>query len=186
MNETEYMSKHLNRRGFIRNMAGIGALLSSPAALARIGKPARRELALHNLHTGESTEVVYWRHGDYDTTALAELNQLLRDHRSGEVWEMDPALMDQLYVLQRQVGTERPYQVISGYRSPSTNAMLRNQSGGVAKRSLHMQGRAIDIRLPGIKLARLREAALGMQAGGVGYYPQSGFIHIDTGRVRFW
>ncbi|RRQ20018.1 DUF882 domain-containing protein [Thiohalobacter thiocyanaticus] len=180
------MTKHLNRRGFIKNIAGLGALLGSPAALARIGTPTRRELALHNLHTGESTEVVYWRDGDYAGSALADLNHLLRDHRSGEVWDMDPALLDQLYLLQRQVGVERPYQVISGYRSPSTNAMLRGQSSGVAKRSLHMQGRAIDIRLPGVKLSKLREAALTLQAGGVGYYPQSNFVHLDTGRVRFW
>ncbi|MAT65322.1 MAG: hypothetical protein CMN57_06730 [Gammaproteobacteria bacterium] len=180
------MTKHLNRRGFIKNIAGLGALLSSPAALARIGTPARRELALHNLHTGESTEVVYWRDGDYASSALTDLNHLLRDHRSGEVWEMDPALLDQLYVLQRSVGVERPYHVISGYRSPATNAMLSSRSNGVAKRSLHMQGRAIDVRLPGVKLSRLREAALALQAGGVGYYPKSNFIHLDTGRVRFW
>lgn len=180
------MTKHLNRRGFIKNIAGLGALLGSPAALARIGTPTRRELALHNLHTGESTAVVYWRNGDYAGSALADLNHLLRDHRSGEVWDMDPTLLDQLYLLQRQVGVERPYQVISGYRSPSTNAMLRGQSSGVAKRSLHMQGRAIDVRLPGVKLSRLREAALALQAGGVGYYPKSNFIHLDTGRVRFW
>ena len=186
INETDFMSKYMNRRGFMMSMAGVGALLSSPAALARIGKPTRRELALHSLHTGESTEVVYWRDGEYDPAALAELNRLLRDHRSGEIEAMDRALLDQLYLLQREVGVERPYQIISGYRSPTTNAMLRAQGGGVAKRSLHMQGRAVDIRLPGVKLARLREAALGMQAGGVGYYPGSDFIHLDTGRVRFW
>lgn len=180
------MSKRLNRRSFIKNAAGLGVVLASPAALARVGSPTQRILAMHNLHTGEETEVVYWRDGRYEAGGLADLNTLLRDHRSGEVWDMDPELLDQLYLLQRQVGVERPYQIISGYRSPSTNAMLRGQSKGVAKRSLHMQGRAIDVRLPGYPLAKLRETALAMQAGGVGYYPKSNFLHLDTGRVRFW
>lgn len=180
------MSKLLNRRRFLKNVAGVGALLASPATLARVGNPTQRILAMHNLHTGEETEVVYWRDGRYSDAALADLNQLLRDHRSGEVHEMDPQLFDQIYLLQRQLGIECPYQIISGYRSPTTNALLRSQSNGVAKRSLHMQGRAIDLRLPGCKLSHLRETALSMKAGGVGYYPKSNFVHLDTGRVRFW
>ena len=111
---------------------------------------------------------------------------MLRDHRSDELTAMDPSLLDLLYNLQQKTQGHGPFHVISGYRSPSTNNKLRKNSKGVAKKSLHMQGRAIDIRLPGSELKTLQHAALSLQAGGVGYYPKSNFIHLDTGRVRFW
>jgi len=156
----------------------------APGALATVA--AERTVALHNLHTGESLEATYWADGAYSTRALGEINHLLRDHRTGEVHAIDTALLEQLYAIQRKLGVERPYQVISGYRSPATNAALRSPGSGVAKHSLHMEGQAIDISLPGCKLRKLRETALAMKAGGVGYYPDSGFVHVDTGRVRFW
>jgi uncharacterized protein YcbK (DUF882 family) len=114
------------------------------------------------------------------------LNHFLRDHRTGDAHPIDPTLFDQLYALQHQMEATAPFHVISGYRAPQTNQMLHAHSDGVARRSLHMDGRAIDIRLPGRDLANLHKAALAMQAGGVGYYPSSDFIHLDTGRVRQW
>jgi uncharacterized protein YcbK (DUF882 family) len=111
---------------------------------------------------------------------------VLRDHRTDEVAEMDPRLLDLLFNLQGKLGASTPFHVISGYRSPRSNAMLVAKGGGVAKKSLHMQGKAIDIRLPGRELADLRKAALGLKAGGVGYYPKSDFVHVDVGRVRHW
>jgi uncharacterized protein YcbK (DUF882 family) len=117
---------------------------------------------------------------------MAAINHVMRDHRSGESHAIDPRLLDQLHQLKGLVSASAPFQIISGYRSPITNAALRENSSGVASRSLHMDGRAIDIRVGGVDLARLRDAAIGMAAGGVGYYEASNFIHVDTGRVRRW
>jgi len=161
-------------------------MLLAPAVLAKPASPAERVLRLQNLHTGESLKATYWAEGRYIAEELAALNRVLRDHRSNETYSMDQRLFDMLYVLQQQVSSNGSYHVISGYRSPKTNAMLNSNSSGVAKRSLHMQGRAIDIRLPGVELKHLRQAALDLKSGGVGYYPKSGFIHVDTGRTRFW
>ena len=150
-----------------------------------IGEVAR--LAFVNTHTGEALDVVY-REGDrYLSDALAGIDRVLRDHRSGDVYPIDRALLDQLV----QLGTlldagPRAFHVISGYRSAQTNALLAARSGGVASRSLHMAGRAIDIRLPGVPLSTLHRAALDLQAGGVGFYARSDFVHLDTGRVRDW
>ena len=176
----------LNRRVFLQGCLGAAVILVAPSVLAKAISPAQRSLALHNLHTGEQVEVTYWADGDYVHDELHSVSQVLRDHRSGEIHPVDASLLDQLYLLQHKLGTERAFQVISGYRSPASNAKLQTNSGGVATRSLHMEGKAIDVRLPGIKLDHLRQAALDLKAGGVGYYPKSDFIHIDTGRVRFW
>jgi len=117
---------------------------------------------------------------------LRDINTVLRDHRSGDVYPIDTDLLDLLFALQATVGSRKAYEVISGYRSPATNASLRNTSSGVAKRSYHMQGKAIDIRLPGCDLEQLHTAALSIKAGGVGYYPGSDFIHVDVGPLRSW
>lgn len=180
------MSNLLKRRDLLKASLGLGAILAAPSALARAISPAERSLALRNLHTGERAAITYWADGDYVEDELQTANQLLRDHRSGEIHPIDASLLDQLYLLRHRLGADRAFHVISGYRSPASNAQLSANSSGVAKRSLHMQGRAIDIRLPGVKLAQLHQAALDLKAGGVGYYPKSDFIHIDTGRVRFW
>lgn len=145
-----------------------------------------RYLSFQNTHTGEKLKVTYWENGKYLRDALAEVNHHLRDHRSNERIDMDKALLDQLFVLRKKLETDKPFHIISGYRSPKTNAILRKQGRGVAKRSLHMLGRAIDIRLPGRDLSQVRLAALSMHSGGVGYYPGSQFVHLDTGRVRRW
>ncbi len=158
--------------------------MSSPLLALAAGE--NRTLAFRHTHTGERETVTYWRDGEYQVDSLQILDRLLRDHRTGESTRMDRALLDMLYQLQQAVGASGEFEIISAYRSPKTNEMLRNKSGRVAKRSLHMQGRAIDIRLCGCDLKTLRDRAVAMEAGGVGYYPKSNFIHLDTGRFRSW
>jgi len=145
-----------------------------------------RALAFVNTHTNDRFSDTYWRDGSYIPNALAAINTVMRDHRTGEVYAMDPNLLDLLHTLHSLVEATAPFQIISAYRSPETNATLASRSDGVATRSLHMQGKAIDIRIAGIELTRLRDTAISMQAGGVGYYEASNFIHVDTGRVRRW
>jgi uncharacterized protein YcbK (DUF882 family) len=177
------------RRGFLRH----GARLAALGALPLLARPAfanaagARSLAMVHTHTGERIDVVYARDEQYLPESLAALNRFLRDHYSGEVGTIDPQLFDILHRTQALLGTARPYEIISGYRCPATNQRLREtRGGGVASRSLHMDGRAIDVRLSGVPLAELRDAALELQAGGVGYYASSRFVHVDTGRVRRW
>jgi uncharacterized protein YcbK (DUF882 family) len=145
-----------------------------------------RTLSFYNTHTGERLSVIYKRNGKYVSQALEKINYILRDYRTGDVHPIDPKLMDYLYDLQTEVGNHGDVHIISGYRSPATNKKLRQKSKGVAKGSLHMQGKALDFRLPGTDLFKLRDAARKMKRGGVGYYRKSDFIQIDTGRVRFW
>lgn len=179
----------MQRRRFLKwGLGVVGAWVTAPAwsgVAGRLLEPKRR-LSLYNTHTGERLSAVYWAEGDYLPSALAEINHVLRDHRSGEVAAMDPQLLDVLFALSCRLDCERPFEIISGYRSPVTNAMLAAQSEGVAKKSLHTQGRAVDIRIAGLPLDELRQAALSLRRGGVGYYPRSNFIHVDTGRVRTW
>ncbi len=166
-------------------MSASALLALSPGELLAGG--GEKRLSLYNLHTGERVEATYWAEGRYVEEELARLAYLLRDYRTGETHPIDPRLFDLLHRLGHHCADgRREFHIISGYRSPQTNAMLRRRTRGVAKRSLHMQGRAIDIRLPGTDLAALHRAALALRGGGVGYYPASGFIHVDTGRVRHW
>lgn len=159
--------------------------IASPA-LAKPGRTDVRSLALNNLHTGESRSLDYWVEGAYVPDALAAANHLLRDYRNNEVHIIEPRLLDLVCVLQRQLGSASEVQVISGYRSPATNAVMHEHSSGVAAHSLHMKGMAMDIRLASVPLDRLHNAALMLQAGGVGYYPSQDFVHVDVGRVRRW
>lgn len=159
------------------------AAQGQPLALDRFDA---RFVSFQNTHTGESTKLTYWEQGKYIPDAMAEINKILRDHRTNDVTKMDPKLMDQLFVLRQKLDTNQPFQIISGYRSPKTNAMLRSNGRGVARHSLHMTGQAIDIRVQGRSLSQVRLAALSMSAGGVGYYPGPQFVHMDTGRVRRW
>jgi uncharacterized protein YcbK (DUF882 family) len=179
----------LGRRRVLAFGLGAAALaVASPlkGALAALPQSGTRTLGLVNAHTDEKLTAIYWRDGVYDRGALKDIDYVLRDFRTSEVAAIDRNLLDLLVELHRRAGSRTPFQVISGYRSPKTNAMLASASGGVAKRSLHMDGKAIDIRLHDVALSDLRQAALGMKAGGVGYYKKSDFIHVDTGRVRQW
>jgi len=173
-----------------RFLAAGAALLASPllALSMRAGaNPASvRTLSFRHTHTGEVLSLVYAAGGAYLTEALAQVNWFLRDFRNGESKPIDPQLLDQLHTLSAITGTKAPYEVISGYRSPATNELLQRRGGGVASHSLHLEGRAIDIRLADVPLADFRDAAVSLRSGGVGFYAQSQFVHLDTGRVRRW
>jgi len=160
------------------------ALLAPKRLLADAG--GERVLSFFHTHTGERLELPYFAQARYLPDGLARLNAFLKDHRTGEQHRIDPALFDILYDLRLATGTRSPFHVISGYRSPGTNAALREHGRGVARRSLHMDGRAIDIRLTDVRSAVVRDAALELARGGVGYYAKSDFVHVDTGRVRTW
>lgn len=168
-----------NRRRFIAALAAVPGLASARGTGPRV-------LDFAHLHTGERLEIEYFSGGAYLPDALGAVNHLLRDFRTGDIGLIDPALLDLLHALRERTGTQRPFQIISGYRSPATNQMLHERSGGVATKSLHMSGQAIDIRLADVPLARLRDTALLLRGGGVGFYPGSDFVHVDTGRVRAW
>jgi uncharacterized protein YcbK (DUF882 family) len=177
-----------------RFLLGAAALVAAAPAIGKTGRApgeddASRALAFQHLHTGERLAIAYAIRDQYVPASLAAINRVLRDHRTGEVHAIDPALLDQLHQLhqvQRITGSRAPYEIICGYRSPRSNEMLRERSSGVAKASLHLEGRAIDIRLADVSLSDLRDAALELRAGGVGYYAASNFVHLDTGRVRSW
>ena len=175
----------VSRRQFIASSTGtvLGMWLGPAMATADSGS---RELELLNLHTGESLRSRYWQDGLYRDQELARLSWLLRDHRTGAAAAIDRKLLDLLYALRQQTDTEAPFHVISGYRSPETNAALRERGRGVARRSYHMLGRAVDVRIPAFDLTKLRQTAVSLKAGGVGYYRKGGFLHIDTGPVRYW
>jgi uncharacterized protein YcbK (DUF882 family) len=181
---------HPARRLFLRRsaqfaVAGVTAPLAARPALA--SRPDARSLAMDHTHTGESLTLVYAMGDQYVPDALRTLNHFLRDHYSGDIGLIDPQLFDLLHRVKTELGARRPFQVISGYRCPTTNQALRTmRGGGVATRSLHMDGKAIDIRLPGVPLSELRDAAMSLRAGGVGYYPREQFVHVDTGSVRSW
>lgn len=169
--------------------AGLATLAVPLLALpARVGAAqGERSLSLWHTHTGERLTMAFAVGASLLRPALARLDRFLRDHYSGDVGHIDPGLYEQLYALQTRLGSRAPFEVISGFRSPQTNERLRQRGGGgVARRSLHMQGRAIDVRLPDVPLADLRDAALELRAGGVGYYARERFVHLDTGRVRSW
>lgn len=170
----------------------VGASACVAATICRLGQaaaeqaPVERTLVFQNLHTGERTETCYWQNGAYLQEGLRDIARVLRDHRTGDIYPIDPALLDALDRLCGALEARRTFQVISGYRSPRSNALLASASSGVAKKSMHMEGRAIDLRIPGIPLHVVRDAAKSLKAGGVGYYPKSDFVHVDTGRVRYW
>jgi uncharacterized protein YcbK (DUF882 family) len=202
----------VSRRRLIKmGMAGVGALLVPGLALAEWvrlapesasplsrtvyrppssssrGTASSRSLAVYNLHTDERLNVSYWERGDYIPGALREINYLFRDFRANEIKPMDPRLLDILYDLRVLTGSlSRPISLISGYRTPATNAMLAAASEGVARHSMHIEAKAADIHIDGVELSYLQRAALSLDAGGVGYYPRSNFVHVDTGRVRRW
>ena len=174
------------RRLFLRALgAGLAGAVVVPRALLA-GPREERLLSLFHTHTQQRLTVPYFADGSYLPDGLATLNSFLRDFRTGDEHAIDPALFDILNDLRLATGARSPFQVISAYRSPRTNALLREKSHGVAMGSLHLQGRAIDVRLADVGTASLRDAALELQRGGVGYYSGPDFVHVDTGRVRRW
>lgn len=184
----KYGSTLTTRRGFLRQTLGFAAgMCTVGVARAQPDLPgSKRTLAFHNLHTSERLRCCYWSNGRYDHAALEDIAFVLRDFRTGDVESIDPQLLDLLAALRGKLSSSGEYNVISGYRSPKTNAMLRANSNGVAKRSFHMLGQAIDVRLDGTRVSALRRAAIQLKQGGVGYYPKSGFVHLDVGRPRAW
>jgi uncharacterized protein YcbK (DUF882 family) len=179
------MKRIISRRSFIK-LGILSATLPIPAYASIGSSESERVLAFHNLHTGESAKLVYWAEGQYIPDSLAEINHVLRDFRTGQVEAIDAKLLDLLHRVNVLLGTTQPFQVISGFRSPASNAMLVETTTGVARHSLHMDGKAIDVRISGIDLSDLRHAGLALRGGGVGYYPDSNFVHLDVGRVRTW
>ena len=171
----------LSRRSFLK--VGTFAIVAGPQLLR--GADQERSLSFYNLHTTEKLNAVYFADGGYVADSLTAINTVLRDHRTGTVHEIDRRLLDLLWQLRTQLTTAEPFEIISGYRSPETNAMLRGKSNGVATHSLHMDGMAADVRVPGRSLELIRKVAVSMKSGGVGYYP-SQFVHVDVGRVRTW
>jgi uncharacterized protein YcbK (DUF882 family) len=178
-----------SRRRFLKQMA-YGSLLAmgipqiTSAAVSRF--PFHKELAFQSTNTGDKLKLTYFEKGSYLKDALQEISYLFRDFHTGDVHPIDTALLDQLYDLKTLLGVKKPFHIISGFRSPFTNANLRKRSHAVAKNSLHMQGRAIDIRVEGLETRTIRNAALAMRRGGVGYYPRADFVHLDTGKFRTW
>ena len=178
-----------NRREFISTTMRAAFFCLVPGSLAAAqNQPSggARKLSFYNLHTNERLQICYFENGAYCRDGLAKIDHILRDHRSGEIKTIYRPLLDLLFEIRQKIDPAASFHVISGYRSPRTNALLRNRSRGVAGGSLHMQGKAIDIRVPGCPTAKLRKVCMGLQFGGVGYYPKSNFVHVDTGRVRFW
>lgn len=180
-----------------RRFIGLGAAALCLPFLTRISAfayprspaeplPPDRALSFYNIHTGESAAVEYCLSSCLLPPALEKINHILRDHRTGESRIIDVRLLDLLYSLSRKIATGEPYHIISGYRSPKTNDFLRAHGGGVAANSLHLVGKAIDVRVPGLNLQDLYRAAVKLRGGGVGIYPASNFVHLDVGRVRTW
>jgi uncharacterized protein YcbK (DUF882 family) len=175
---------HFSRRMFLGFGLVVAGGFMAPSARAALAAP--RKLSFYHTHTGETLSATYWQNGLYDTRALGELNYILRDFVNGEELPIDRRLLDLLADLHRGLGSHAPFEIISAYRSPSTNAALRAHSDGVAKNSYHLKAMAIDIRLKDVSLDTLHMAAVDMKQGGVGIYHQSDFVHVDVGPVRYW
>jgi uncharacterized protein YcbK (DUF882 family) len=178
--------KTMNRRHFLALGAKAAAGLVLCQAVPAWAGRGKRTLSFYHTHTKKTLDIAYARSGIYDPLALERINFYLRDFRTEEMHPIDPGVLDILWRIQQKLGRNGIYEVISGYRSPATNGALRGRNKGVAKRSLHMKGKAIDIRLTGADTCRLRDCAIALKSGGVGYYAKSNFVHVDTGRVRTW
>ena len=181
-------AERTNRRQFISRAAALCGILGSATTLPAIGAtlPPSRSLRFVHTHTGETLTAPYFEGGIYSKTCLNQVNCLLRDFRTGESHQIDPSLLDILYEIQTLANHDAPFEIISGYRSPKTNAMLHAHSSGVAEHSQHLLGKAVDVRLGGFSTRALGEYARSLSRGGVGFYASSDFVHIDTGVVRFW
>ncbi|WP_421884408.1 DUF882 domain-containing protein [Pacificispira sp.] len=187
----------IDRRRFISGAAGLvsaaavsgtipGITMGTASAVAPIRLPGVARLSFVHLHTGEKLALTFRKEGVYDQGALAEVNNILRDWRTGEAVDMDLGLLELLVRLRHKLDTKGPFEIISAYRAPATNAALAANSGGVAKKSYHMRGMAVDVRVPGIRAENVYPVARGLKAGGVGLYRKNDFVHVDTGPVRTW
>lgn len=179
----------LSRRYFLRFIAFSGLAVFAPRpvfAAIRNCASLERSLSFYNPNTKEALDTIYWSNGNYLGKALADINYLMRDRLTGEIKPIDTRLLDLLHTIGMELKTRKPFHVISGYRSPKTNALLHKRGKGAAENSFHMLGEAVDVRLPGCRLSYLRRAAFKLKVGGVGYYPRSRFVHIDVGPVRYW
>jgi len=175
------------RRRFLQiGLVALAGLAAKPALSAIPRFKGTRALAFHNMHTDEKLRVTFWKDGIYDKPAQHKINHIMRDHYSGDVHTIDVRLMDLLYDLQHRMHNFNTIEIVSGYRSPKTNLMLASLTDGVAKHSFHTKGMAIDLRIPDASLLRVHDEALAMRRGGVGYYPDSQFVHLDVGPVRWW
>lgn len=186
---TDTKPMRMTRRTFVKlgSMVAVAGLL--PRAVFGSSKHLsveERSLAFYNTHTGEKLKSIYWAEGNYVDGSLRQISYILRDPRSDEVHDIDTRLLDLLFSVRKEIETNEPFHVISGYRSARTNAFLRAHSTAVAENSLHLVGQAIDIRLPGRETRILQKAAIALKSGGVGYYSKSDFVHLDIGRVRYW
>ena len=182
-------NKPINRRRFCK--IGIQAALCSlfpTSAISSLGPSAKdkRHLSLFNMHTGQDLDVCYYAHGRHQPEALKKINYILRDHRTQEIKPIHKGLLELLHSISAKVGSSNRIHIISGYRSPKTNAELRKKSSRVVKNSLHMKGQAADIRIPNCETSWLRDVCIQLKAGGVGYYRKSDFVHVDIGRIRQW
>ncbi len=186
MTDKQAMGTFSRRQFAAIGIAATATAIMSPKSALSAFSYGPRKLSFRSLHTQETLSTTYWSGGEYNHAAIQSISYLLRDHRNGEVKMIDPELLDMLYVLHELLDSKEPYHVISAYRSPASNALLRRRSRKVAKNSFHMRGQAIDIRLPDRNLASLRDLAKDLQMGGVGYYRRADFVHLDSGSVRSW
>ena len=179
----------LSRRSFLGLAVSSAIMCLTPnrtwSALGEIQIP-KRSLSLYNPNTKESVNTVYWQDGSFVAQALDEINHIMRDRLTGQTKPIDADLLDLLFAIGTRLKIQRPLHIISGYRSPKTNALLRKRGKPAAKNSYHLQGKAVDIRVPGYRLSALRKVSTQLRGGGVGYYPRSGFLHVDVGPVRYW
>lgn len=181
--KTNASTSSLSRRSLL---AGFAVALAAPTVLSAAPGPATRRFWMTSIHTREQIDTIYFRNGNYDPKAIRAIRYFMRDWRTNDVFDMEISAIDLWSDLHRELGTNHPFQLISGYRSPKTNAGLRAKSSGVAKKSYHMRGMAADLRLSDRNLNQIAEAASRIGAGGIGLYPKSDFIHIDSGRARRW
>jgi uncharacterized protein YcbK (DUF882 family) len=183
------VQRTVNRRDVLKlGLAAAASLIIPVNAFSSINDftTDERMLCLYNLQTKEYLKAVYWKNGQYIDEALGKINHIMRDHYNGAVRSMDKRLLDFLFAIQKEIGTDESFHIISAYRTKRTNELLRKRNKKAAKYSLHTKGKAIDIRLPHHKSKELRRAAYRIKAGGVGYYPRANFVHVDVGAVRFW
>ncbi len=182
-NKQDFTRRNFLRIGFLAACScGIPSALS--AAVPR--ETFRKTLTFYHTHTGETLQADYWLNGQYQPEALKKIDHFLRDHRNGKSKPINTGLLDTLHHIHTMITSDKPFHVISGYRSPETNSYLRHQKKGVAKKSFHLKGEAVDIRVPGVPLKKLRRIAMELKMGGVGYYPGPDFVHVDVGPVRCW